>query len=386
MSDTCSAYQMIKQVEEQQEEIPISHSERAILGSYAVLTGIDGISLLSTGLWFMTTPSAAAGLGASLTGLSAALAITGVGLAVVLIALPIACFTYNAWLNEAENLQKAIQAEHLERKKRHEILFFELLKLRCNYKSALAFEVAMQKLRIQDDTEIYHDTLIKLVNETFQKFQNKHYSLEWNAAGDTLLKIEEKTTDASITFSQLIKGTNFSTQDSVRQAILAQMEKNHFQKQFAQCFKSIPALPIANQRKAIAAGVIAGLTTAVITLGTAWTFSSLLIGAGLAASIPVLGWAILAAGCLVLGAIAGAGMYMVKQKNIQREQLKTEINNRNTLLTGKIARVTNASLQLTTRKARETHGFLPPPSPKQAHSSNNDENHNDRACRAVVVM
>jgi hypothetical protein len=350
----CDArYEPMNQKLDRLEEIPITTSEKAILGGYAALAGVDGISLLSTGLWYMTTPAASAGLGVTLTGATAALTITGVGLAVLLIALPIACFTYKNWLTEAENLQNAIQTEHLERKRRHEILFFELLKLRCQYKSGLAFQEAMKQIKVENDAEIEHDRLIKLINETYKKCHDKHYSLEWSA-DDKLIKLEDTDT-IDLSFSQLIEQTNFSTQASVRQAMLRQLEKEHFQEQFSQCFKKIAPSPKTDRSKAIAAGVIAGLTTAVITLGTEWTFSALLIGAGLAASLPGVGWALLGVGCLVLGAIAGVGIYQAKQKNLQRGSLKNEIQHRNTLLTSKTEQVSNINVQ----KARELYGILP---------------------------
>ncbi len=362
MSD--ARYQPMNQAQTTLEEIPVTTSEKAILGGYAILAGVDGISLLSTGLWYMTTPATAAGLGVTLTGTAGALAISGVGLAVLLVALPIACFTYKTWLNEAENLQKAIAAEHLERKKRHEILFFELLKLRCQYASGLAFEMAIKKIKGENDPEVNHDRLIKLVNETFKNFNEKNYLLEWSADNE-LIKLEENNEKTAFSFRQVIENTNFSTQASVRQAMFKQLEQG-FQGQFSQCFKSIAPSPLVDRSKAIAAGVIAGLTAAVITLGTEWTFSALLIGAGLAASIPVVGWALLGAGCLVLGGIAGAGIYMAKKKNLQREALKNEIQLRNTQLASKTEQVSNINLQ----KARELYGILPPP---MKQSPKNDE-------------
>lgn len=344
-------YQLVASSEMQQrEDIAIDSGEKVMAAGYAGLLGLDGVSLVSTGVWYAVTSTSAVGLGITLTGATAAFVISGAGFAVMALALPLAYYNYKCLMKEAASLQESITQENAEREKNHEILFFELLKLRASCASNLAFELAMQ--RIANDDEVDYAKLISLVNSAFMQYENRTYAF---SAEGSLVRANDQDAHP-VLFKDVLGKANFAIQSDIRKALL-----NDLNPDLTGCFKQIVHLPVTTRASAARVGVIAGVTAAGVTLSTGWTFAALVIGAGLAASLPLVGWALLGAGCIVLGVIVGLGMGLSKQKNVQREAFRDELQKRNKMLANKTTQVANISLQSSLGQAYEKHGFLSAP-------------------------
>ncbi len=79
-------------------------------------------------------------------------------------------------------------------------------------------------------------------------------------------------------------------------------------------------------------GIAGTLVTASGTFGNMWTFAGMLVSAGLCASLPVIGWAIIGAACLAASIVAGYYIGKCVLKNLQRDELKTKLIKRNDAL------------------------------------------------------
>lgn len=303
--------------------IPLTRYEQIIIGSNAILWGIGTSSLLVEGLWYVGT------LGVELAGISAACAITGAGIGMGILTVPIAYGFYKQMMTEANEANIAIKEAFRLHKLKQKKLFFELLRLRSFYKMEEKFDIAT-------NGEIKRTKLIALVNKTYSFLKERKISVSENNS-EILGQIRESNAN---TLSAVLRDTNKIMNSKIRSSIMRGVQaQDNFASILHRCFAPVPKLPKKNKAKAAGWGVISGLTVAGTVLSTGWAFGALVAGGSLCAAIPVIGWCILGIASIALGVMFGLGMGLCKQKNYQRQALAQNIKERNIHLDGAIRRV-----------------------------------------------
>lgn len=313
--------------------MPITLNEKLIIGINAAVAAVGiTVGIIAESLWFATTSAKVGGLGIGLSGAVATGAITGVGIVSALAAIPIAYIYYKDLIAEAEFSNEVIRRESKLRHKKQEKLFFEFMRLRSLFLHEHEFVDRVKSINYDEkNNEINKSLFISLVNKTYKKFENKKYLVD--SKENYTVIIRKRDEPHAILFSDLLSNSQRATNRDIREKIMSEIKNQvGFDAILTQCFRHIPKPSPTNRHRAAGYGAIAGLTIAGAGLGTGWAFSSLVIGAGLCAAIPVIGWAMLGIGCITMGILFGVGVGLCKQKNIQREALKNKIQDRNHIL------------------------------------------------------
>lgn len=313
-----------------EDRMPITSGEQTVMAFNAIAAGLGTTSgLIVEGLWFFTSDVESGGLGVIMMGGTAAGAISIVGIVSALAAIPIAYITYRELMIEAEMLVKTLQDEARLRDELHEKIFFELLRLRCLYNNITDFSYHAHRLLQASREEVDSENLISHVVRIYERCREKTFAVTWRYADNLPPVLRESKDSASVTLTQVLRNPNIVHNEKTRLSLTHSVLGNE---NIHRHFKSIPELPVTNRKTAIGYGLVAGLSVAGFSLGSGWAFGALVVGAGLAATIPVAGWAVLAVGSIVMGAMFGLGIGIYKQKNVQRRALNDAVKHRNKLL------------------------------------------------------
>lgn len=335
--------------------MPITRNERWTVGANAVAAALGTtLGIFIEGLWFFTSDVAGAGLGIAMMGTSAAIAISVTAVASALVAIPVAYLTYRELMSEAEGLQAQLRTEEIARHEQHEKLFFKLLRLRClfeNQENYSTYITSFLTQKINITSEINVPELLQQIERVYNRHSAQRYSLQFLAQSNAAEHIRSLQ---SQTFLQLMCDGNLD-EDVLRHRLLDEIKDTE---NLQQHFKTISTPPVTERGMAILYGAAAGMCVSGFVLGGGWAFGALTISAGLCAAVPVAGWAVLVAGCLVMGIAFGWGIGLCKQKNIQRKTLLDQVCTRNELLTTASKAVRDAhsnkyALELTLKQHKE---------------------------------
>src|SRR3990167_7221993 len=288
------------------DELSVTKPEIVFSATNAYVNSGIGTSIIVMDLlWFITTPTAMVGLGVTIGSvIGGIIATAGAGIFVVFVALPIACYAYKA-TTQASTLVANIKTTNEQYEKACENLFCTLLQIRAFFKDDDAFKTYLSNdlKRTQNEKK-----LAPLVNEFYSKLS---------------LPVQENLRQKSVND---IENNNDNTIHTLFNANL---------KAFKSLFFPSITVPKEQMRKVIKDGVIGGIVSANVVLGSTWAAAAVMVGFGLiaAASIPVVGWAILG---LTAAALVGFGIgiaYMsykdekrkilIEQLSAQQKQLET---------------------------------------------------------------
>lgn len=308
-------------------EITPGEITTAKVAAFASAVGNAGI--ISSVWLFAITPAEQVGL--SVTAVSAAASIgilAAVSLATVLISIPLTYYAYEDYMIEAKALEEELIKTETIRKQHQEDILIQLLRLKCLLNEEEFIE-AVKSLALEEGVK--KQELLDLVDQisSENRFQNLPY--HFNDKQELAIgSQEEKEAKPQYTLQSLFQQSDLIQNANVTKNAIQQFKANdrYFDKKLDACFEKITSLP-THYTKPIMYGVAGAMMMAGTLFGTSWTFASIAISAGLCASIPVIGWAILALGCLVASIAVGVWIGKSKNKNMQREELQHRLTKKN---------------------------------------------------------
>ena len=324
------------------DELAVTKPEIVFSATNAYFNSGIGMSITAMNLlWFITTPTAMVGLGVTIGSvIGGIIATAGVGVFVVFVALPIAYYAYKE-STQAPRLVADIKETDTQYEKACENLFCTLLKIRAFFKDDDAFKTYLSNdlNRTQDGEQ-----LARLVNEFYSKLS---------------LPVQENLRQKSVNdIVNHIKNNNDNTIQIVFNDNLTAF-KNHF----------FPSITTSKEqiKKVIKDGVIGGIASASTVFGATWAAAAVMAGFGLiaAASIPVVGWAILGLTAAALVGF-GIGIAYMSYKDEKRKVLIEKLGQQNSFLneTQKICDTKIVELQqLEDEKRKEGNKQIVPPAP-----------------------
>ncbi len=292
----------------------VTHAEKATIVSTGLLEGAGGAGIISTFFWYATAPIAPS---------VSMMTVFGIGIASILIALPIAYVTFKKFKTEIETVRSALAHELAHQKKNQEKLFFEILRVRSLFTSDVDFRAYFNNTTCRD---VNHQALMSLVCHVYHLCRTQSRFNDWYQTNASRKKNRMDTTDVS--FAQAIQNSYLGKNELFRHEALDYC-KHHtpdFDQHLARCFISTCSVTHVSRSRNVMHGLVAGLSMTGIALSTGWTLASLMIGAGIIASVPLVGWALFGLASIALGVCLGVGIAATKHKNLQRatwmQQLK----------------------------------------------------------------
>jgi hypothetical protein len=308
-----------------QNRFPITTTEATFMQTNVIfIGGGTGLGFFGEFLWFASSEVAEGGLGLGLAGSSAIAAFAGTMIASFISGAIVAWTLYKDLMSEAESFNAAILEEAQKREKFHEILFFEMLRLRCffNEQDDAAFADQVNFILQNNVADLDKPRLTHLVNQAYHSLKNKTYC----ETPEGVL-IENNESADRFSFSHVLTDSRLSNHAPVREQIMACARNSipGFNQSLDLAYRDIPNPPITKRWKAGLWGFAGAVGMGGSLLGSGWMVPSYLIGAGLLASIPIGGWIALVVVAIAVTCIFAYGVYAFKQKNIQREALKDEI-------------------------------------------------------------
>lgn len=300
------------------------HEKIPLLCNSAIgATGVGG-SIIPGTIMFFSASEKAGGLGLfalSSLGLGALL---GIGLGSLILTLATGYYAYHELRKEAEKLNEDILAAFHKQEAYHLSLFLYLLQLKF-----LSTEDEYKNI-IKDLCLEIHPELDLLIKTTHQQLiaedtssQHKIFSIKHH---DEMIKLILAT----------LPKNKPNTKDADDDDFFSSLHTSYHQHDEVS----------VSYKKAIIHGILVGTSIPLTSLGTIWLFSALVIGSGIAASIPIIGWAILGASCLILGIALGVSYGLAKHTNVKREAIHHQLNQQNQKLEHQIKQVKNTHSNL----------------------------------------
>lgn len=309
--------------------LTLTSDEQTLMASNATQNGLGTAGILSSfHLFAFYTPLEQGGLGIILGTTPALISLSVMSLGTLLLTVPLSLLTYDEYIQEATTaINNIIKAEKLRQIKR-ENLFLDLISLRCLFEeSEAAFNQLIETLDL-DNEEIDSKALINHVNQLYLNPAFKTHAVHHPPEHDAKQLNSERKTLISILNKPL------PTIETKRKEITNEIRRvdRHFEEKLNTCFRVIPALNTVNQWTAAKYGMRDSIGMLGALFGTASTFAGIFIAAGLATALSFTGWGALLVAAIVISIIFGAGVGIAKQKNLQREELKSQIEKRNKII------------------------------------------------------
>jgi hypothetical protein len=317
------------QSELERHRLQITAKETAITATNAIQESLGTTSILSSlHLFLFYTTLDQGGLGIAL-GTTVGLASLGaMSCGTLLLTIPLSVYAYKNYKQEAEKLVATINKDEAARQRYREELFLDLLSLRCLYaENEDNFLNALKDIDLDND-EIDIQKLLAQINKVYlnTRFQTKHVDIPHHQVDD------QKQTPS--TLMTILSNPILAKDRDMRNYTIKQLRT--VDKQLADhlhtCYKPIPFLAVHNRKEAIIEGVTKFFSMAGAMFGLSTTYAGIILTAGFCIALSATGWGILIAAmllsCLAFGLYAGAA----KQKNLQREELQSQIKDRNNTL------------------------------------------------------
>jgi len=283
--------------------------EKIIVGLNAIIGGIGTtVGIIAGSFWLLTMSVKAVGLGSALYGSAAAGIISGVGIICGIFAIPIAYVYFKDLIEEAKNLNKTINNEIKLYQENLDKLLHRLIQLRSLFLLEIDFIKHIKKFYLSDDIIIDKGKIISLTNYIYNFLGIGSSLIERPSPVKVATNDKIKKTPSSI---NTLSNTNYVTHEKTPSKLpeLDQLNTN-----LVNCFKPILKLSTKKRFKAITYGFITCFAISGSILGTGAAFAGLIAGAGLCATIPVVGWAILGIASIAVGVSLGIGIAFYKKK------------------------------------------------------------------------
>lgn len=295
----------------------VTHAEKATIISTGLLEGTGGAGIISTFFWYATVP---------LAPVVSMMTVLGIGIASILIALPIAYVTFKKFRTEIDTVRAALAHELAHQKKNQEKLFFEILRVRSLFASDVDFRAYFNNTTCHD---VNHQALMALVCHVYHLCKTKNCFNDWQQINMTRQSREDNGSEMS--FAQLIQNSYLAKNDVFRHEALdyCKYQTPDFDQHLSRCFISTCSVTKVSRSRHVMHGLVAGLSMTGIALSTGWTLASLMISAGIIASVPLVGWAIFGLASIALGVCLGVGIASTKHKNSQRAAWMQQLKHHN---------------------------------------------------------
>lgn len=305
-------YRYISELERQ--GLSISNTDTTTGAATGFGNALGNVGILPSIWLFIITPWDQVGLSLSLGLSTGAIAIGLVSFSTLLLTIPMTYYAYQDAMLEAKTLVHDIEKAEIQRKKAREDLFFAYLH-RCMRDEA-EFDLYLKDAP-NEAKEVNQDKLVSLVKSICR--DNRLKSLDFNAKGMPAKSKE--------TLSSAISDNQIMQDEDMRDHIFKQLSTHspEFERTFDECFHPIEKIPHF-YAKPILYGVNGAAMMLGTLFGTYWNFASIAVTAGVCASIPAIGWAIIALGCLAASIAIAVWIAKSKDINMRREVLLSDLN------------------------------------------------------------